>query len=129
MNSEQHSQDVPAASQADHWEVVWRGVAESDAHIIAGSLHADGLRAEIQGARREYGLLAASFDHGDYAVYVPRSQASHARQLLIHRGEAKNVIDEPPVEDYTTSADTVRFVLAGILVLVILTAIVYFATR
>ncbi len=125
MNSEEYSQETATA----HWEVVWRGVAESDAHIIAGSLEADGLPAVVQGARRDYGLLAASFDHGDYAVYVPRTKASHARQLLTDRGEAKNVIEEPPDEDYTTSADSVRFVLAGILVLVILTAIVYFATR
>lgn len=117
-------------SKAGHpaWEPVWRGVAENEAHIIRGSLEADGIEAVVRGARREYALLAGSFDHGDYAVYVPRSRASQARQLLIRRGEGKDVVDESSGEDYATSAATVRFVAVGILVLVILTAIVYFAT-
>jgi hypothetical protein len=129
MNSDQYSNDAPALGQVDHWEVVWRGVAESDAHIIRGSLEADGIEAVVSGARREYALLAGSFDHGDYAVFVPQDDARRARRFLLSRGEGRNIIAEPPEEEETTTADTVRFVLAGVLVLIILTGIIYFASR
>jgi hypothetical protein len=121
--------DEPAMAEDDAgpWQVVWRGVAETEASIIAGSLEADGIPAQVEGARREHGLLAGSFDHGVYAVYVPGTLARHARRLLRESGEGVNVIAEP-VEEETTPADTVRFVLAGVLVLVIIALVVYFAS-
>jgi hypothetical protein len=111
---------------AGDWEMVWRGVAEVDASIIAGGLEADGIAARLQGARREHGLLAGSFDHGDYRVYVPGADAARARHLLRRRGEGVNVIDAQP-DEYATSASAVRFVVIGLVVLAALTAVVYFA--
>lgn len=128
MAKRAHSSAPTTEERSAAWEVVWRGVAESEAHIIRGSLEADGIDAVVSGARREYALLAGSFDHGDYAVYVPPEEARRARRLLTTRGEARNVVEEPLEEEETTTADTLRFVIAGILVLVIVTAIVYFAT-
>jgi len=117
-----------AEEDAGPWQVVWRGVAESEASIIAGSLEADGIPAQVEGSRREHGLLAGSFDHGIYVVYVPGPLARHARRLLRESGEGVNVIAEPVEDEETTPADTVRFVLAGVLVLVVIAVIIYFAT-
>lgn len=124
--SRKHHNPVAASVVESQWQVVWHGVAEIDATLVAGHLEADGIRAQVEGARKEYGLLlAGSFEHGDYAVLVSASHADRARDLLARYGEARNVIAPPePIED-TTAISALRFVIIGLVVLAAVGAIVY----
>lgn len=113
------------AEERDHedetsaWEQVWQGTSESAAEIVAGRLHAEGIRATVRGHSFQQRTLPFAMQ-GAWAVYAPVARAALARDVLRAHGEASNVIDQEPEHGLTSGQrDTIRFVVVGVLLIAI----------
>lgn len=101
------------------WEQVWQGTSESAAEIVAGRLHAEGLRANVRGHSFQQRAMPFTMQ-GAWAVYAPVASAGLARDILRAHGEASNVIEPEPDHGLTRGQrDTIRFVVIGLLALAI----------
>jgi len=101
------------------WEQVWQGTSESAAEIVAGRLHAEGLRANVRGHSFQQRTMPFAMQ-GAWAVYTPVASAGLARDVLRAHGEASNVIEPEPEHGLTPGQrDTIRFAVLGLLVMAI----------
>lgn len=96
-----------------HWVQVWQGDAEPLANIVAGSLQAEGIRTRVHGHETPY-RSAAMVMGGTWAIFVPASSASLARDLLRDSDEGRNVIDDDGAEALSSNQRaTVRFLFVA----------------
>lgn len=102
------------------WEQVWQGTSEAAAEIVAGRLETEGIRSTVRGHSFQERAMPFAFK-GAWAVYVPASNASLARDCLRATGEASNIIDAEPVDGLMPGqVSTIRFAVIGVLVIAIM---------
>lgn len=108
--------------RATGWQPVWRGVGEAPASIVAGGLEARGIRTRSNGPR----ILSHAYPTGVsnlvWTIYVPSHDAQRARDTLLDRGEAANIVDDEAGFSLE-QAFVLRLAVAGILALVCISAL------
>ena len=97
----------------EEWVPIWRGTAEAEAAIVAGSLEASGIPAVVQGNTTPYRATTFVLG-GTWEISTPQPSAARARRVLREHGEGHNLILEDAGIGLTANqVATLKFAAVG----------------